>query len=113
MRIYYFMLEKNQDQFEQVEPTNENPFGILPKANCTPEGIRDYCRYTIEARISKIKDKTKRDRSILYDVEKITNAEINLYKSLKCYKEQTESKRKEVIDFIVKDPLVKEYGIMY
>lgn len=113
MRIYYFMLEENQNQFEKVETTSKNQFGILPKVYCTPEDIRDYCRYTIEARISKIKDPNKRDKSILYDINKITKAEIDLYKSLKCYQKQSESKRKEVIDYIIKEPLVKEYGIMY
>ena len=51
MRIYYFMLEENQNQFEKVETTSKNQFGILPKVYCTPEDIRDYCRYTIEARM--------------------------------------------------------------
>lgn len=107
MMYYHFVFNENQKFYSTTKETDENPLGLLPKANCPANGIRDYVRVIYEA---KNDPKEEWDHSIVYDKERLSKALIEEYKKLDCYKEQTEEQRKEVIDLIKKEPLEEIEG---
>ena len=122
MYICYFARTENKDEFKAVKENENNPFRILPKPNCKPEGIRDYLRFTLEASFNQKKlyyalgisnePPNYEILDILYDKEKLTDELIKMYKKLDCYQKQTEEQRKETIEYIKKDPFVKQNGVL-
>ena len=109
MYLYYFFMSEHEDEFEKVGKIKYNPLGILPKPNCKPEGIRDYLRFTLESNIDRY---GIYPFSILEDKKKLSEILIDMYKKLDCYQKQTEEQRKETIEYIKKDPFVKQNGVL-
>lgn len=94
MRIYYWMKEENEKEFDKVSES-ENFLGLVPNKFAKAEGIRDLYLFLAIA-----EDKTGK---IEFDDKRLSMRIIEMFKESKCYQEKTEAERKEIIDFIRKN----------
>ena len=113
MYLYYFMEEKHLNEFQEVKKTGPNPTGLLPKPNCSAEGLRDYFRFTLETMNTTGSDFSDLDgdMSVLGNKKVLSKRLSEMYKASEVYQEQTPEQRKQAIDLMEKDPLVEETGV--
>ncbi len=111
--MYNWYMMRHPEQYEEVEQSDENPWGALPTKDTEPEGIRDYYRFTIEAVHTYLvhENKIKPDYELFYDKKRLAKAEIDAFKKSKAYEEMSEEKRQACIDYIEKDPFEDKEGI--
>lgn len=102
MKIYYWMDEEHENEFDVVPETEDNCIGLEPKANTTAEGIRDYYLFLILCADQK--------GEIQYNPKKLSNEIIERFKSSKCFVEKTEADRQAIIEFIKKNPGTTPYS---
>ena len=100
MKIYYWMQEEHEDEFEKV-PENENFLGLEPKANTTAEGIRDYYQFLVEC-----EDETG---MIIHNAKELSKRMIEKFKSSKCYALKTEDDRRNIIAYLKANPGAEPY----
>lgn len=105
MYMFHFFYLENMNQYKKVEKTDSNPTGLIPKANCSKKGIRDYLKFTYSA-ISRFDDSFN-DNDIFYDKKRLASKLIEMYKELDCYKLQTDQQRNKTVKYIQNDPLVE------
>jgi len=107
------MEEKHANEFKEVGKTGANPTGLLPKANCSAEGLRDYFRFTLETMNTTGSDFSDLDgdMSVLGNKKVLASKLIEMYKASDVYQKQTPEQRKQAIELMKKDPLVEETGV--
>ena len=103
MRIYEFMREEHKDEFIEVPETPSNILGYEPKPTASNELIQSIYRFNVKAE----------NERLAYNAETCSNRMIEMFKASNCYRQMSEERRQEVIQYLKDNPDVNDPLIDY
>ena len=103
MKIYTFMEKEYANEFIEVPKTPSNRLGYEPKPTASNELIQSIYRFNAQVENHKI----------AYDGIKCSNRMIEMFKASNCYRQMSEERRQEVIQYLKDNPDVDDPSIDY